>query len=149
MARTFAKIIDGVIRSVVTYELGGRAEPSADELDVTNHPHYDGTPESLLWRSVSGGVIGNKPSPPRAPQILSKNAFMNRFTPTEWMTLRALNNVNVQYWWDQFETASYVDLDDPRVTQGLAVISAALIAAAVWTDRTAETRLAAITAAIQ
>lgn len=77
---------------------------------------------------------------------LSRNAFMNRFRQAEWLTLKAARATvpAMEYWWDQYESAAFVDLNDARVAQGLAGAAQVLVGAGVWTNQTAVTRLAEI-----
>jgi hypothetical protein len=70
-------------------------------------------------------------------RILTKLAYMNRFTDSELAAIytAAKSNVQVEVWLDKFKLAEEINLDDPSTIAGLqALESAGLLA----TGRSAE-----------
>ena len=60
------------------------------------------------------------PPPPLLP-IITKVAFISRFTPQEYVGVVAATktDVEVQAWYDLFQAANVVDLSDPRTIAGV------------------------------
>jgi hypothetical protein len=64
-------------------------------------------------------IITVEPIPP--PPIITKVAFISRFTPEEYVGVVAATktDVEVQAWYDLFQAANVVDLSDPRTVAGV------------------------------
>jgi hypothetical protein len=98
-------------------------EPNTFEIDVNAN---DGKSLSQHIRHP-----GNVFTPPGQIKRLSPVEFMERFTDQEFAVLEAARAMSpaVSRWFYRFERATYIDLEDPRVTAGLdALIQNGLLA---------------------
>ena len=66
-------------------------------------------------------LIGPEPAPPPPPPIITKVAMISRFTPEEYVGIvgATKTDVQVQAWYDLFQAATNVDLQDPRTIAGI------------------------------
>lgn len=108
--------------NVLAVWLGGDEQslpaPPPGQLHLDRSADPDGT--SYMGRRWNGAAFVS------APPRLSRNEFMNLFTPQEWGQAKAArkDSPNADYWWDQYDTAIDVDMADPRVSSGLDVFVA-------------------------
>jgi hypothetical protein len=65
-------------------------------------------------------LVGPEPEPYQPP-VITKVAFISRFTPQEYVGVVAATktDVEVQAWYDLFQAANVVDLSDPRTVAGV------------------------------
>lgn len=68
-------------------------------------------------------LVGPKPVPvvPPLPPVITKVAFISRFTPQEYVGVvgATKTDVEVQAWYDLFQAANVVDLSDQRTVAGV------------------------------
>jgi len=68
-------------------------------------------------------LVGPEPEIPPVPlpNIITKVAMISRFTPQEYVGVvgATKTDVEVQAWYDLFQAASQVDLDDQRTIAGI------------------------------
>lgn len=57
----------------------------------------------------------------KVSRILTKRQFLKKFTPEEYSTIKAATTANgvVDYYWQLFMVAEYVNLDDQDTAQGI------------------------------
>lgn len=65
-------------------------------------------------------LVGPEPAPPPT-WVITKVAMISRFTPEEYVGIvgATKTDVEVQAWYDLFQAASVVDLQDPRTIAGI------------------------------
>lgn len=65
-------------------------------------------------------LVGPDPAPPPT-WIITKVSMISRFTPQEYVAVVAATktDVEVQAWYDLFQAATKVDLQDPRTIAGI------------------------------
>jgi hypothetical protein len=65
-------------------------------------------------------LVGPEPNPP-VPPVITKVAMISRFTPEEYVGVvgATKTDVEVQAWYDLFQAASVVNLEDPRTVAGI------------------------------
>lgn len=78
--------------------------------------------ESFVEKNYSGHyrLVGPEPAP--APTwVITKVATISRFTPEEYVGIvgATKTDVEVQAWYDLFQAATKVDLEDPRTIAGI------------------------------
>lgn len=66
-------------------------------------------------------LVGPEPGLPELPPVITKVAFISRFTPEEYVGVvgATKTNVAVQAWYDLFQAATTVNLKDPRTVAGV------------------------------
>lgn len=66
-------------------------------------------------------LVGPVPPPPLPPPVITKVAMISRFTPEEYVGIvgATKTDVEVQAWYDLFQAASVVNLEDPRTVAGI------------------------------
>lgn len=71
----------------------------------------------------TGQLVSVSTEPPGAPRsrILTRLAFMRRFTDTELATIYAAEeqSVQIKVWLDKFRMAEEISLDDPEIIAGV------------------------------
>lgn len=67
-----------------------------------------------------------------APRLLTHRQFMVRFTNAELQSLLTVvdGSVAVRVWWEQYQAAEYVNLDDPETRAGVTALESAGILSA-------------------
>ena len=65
-------------------------------------------------------LVGPEPPPPPT-WVITKVAMISRFTPQEYVGIvgATKTDVEVQAWYDLFQAATIVDLQDPRTIAGI------------------------------
>jgi hypothetical protein len=65
-------------------------------------------------------LVGPEPKPP-VPPVITKVAMISRFTPEEYVGVvgATKTDVEVQAWYDLFQAATVVNLEDPRTVAGI------------------------------
>lgn len=78
--------------------------------------------ESFVEANYSGHyrLVGPEPEP-YMPPVITKVAMISRFTPQEYVGVVSATktDVEVQAWYDLFQAASQVNLDDERTVSGI------------------------------
>jgi hypothetical protein len=78
--------------------------------------------EAFVEKYYSGHyrLVGPEPGPPPT-WVITKVAMISRFTPEEYVGIvgATKTDVEVQAWYDLFQAASVVDLQDPRTIAGI------------------------------
>lgn len=80
---------------------------------------YDVSKADLLglysWDSSSLSFVD------KVSRVLTKREFLKRFTPTEYATIKAATVANgaIDYYWQLFMVAEFVDIDDPDTIGGI------------------------------
>ncbi len=132
MSRRFAvletQLVDGIEKQVIANVILADEWPGG--VDITDLVPQPGKG----WVQVSDGTFispdATVSEPPPPSRIITRLAFMSRFTQEELVHLKLVSVVNpadpveaqrlsaeVAVFHDQLFVADYVDLDDPRVTQ--------------------------------
>lgn len=86
--------------------------------DVSIHEFDGPIPDlnSTMWDDQSETLIAN-------PTMITKLAFLNRFTLTERMAIRSSTDPIVADIMNLLEIAEYVNLTDPNTTQGVGYLA--------------------------
>lgn len=117
---TFCAVIsDGKVSNILVVELGSSV--------LAKNPDWVFIGENLQRVAIGWSYDGNvfsPPPPPPAPEptwIITKVAMISRFTPEEYVGIvgATKTDVEVQAWYDLFQAATKVDLQDPRTIAGI------------------------------
>jgi hypothetical protein len=77
----------------------------------------------------SGTVIKelDRPVPIVVNTTISKREFLKRFTPTEYAAIKTAANANatLDWYWQQFLLAEFIDLADPDTVAGIQMLEGA------------------------
>lgn len=74
------------------------------------------------WTYSDGVFIApSAPTPQEQPKIITKVAMITRFTDEEFVAIltAAKTDVQIEAWYARFNSASQIDLSDPRTVSGM------------------------------
>jgi hypothetical protein len=90
--------------------------------------------ETLKVTTLSNGTVTkeiDRPAPAVSASI-SKHEFLKRFTPAEYAAIKTAANANAQldWYWQQFLLAEFIDMADPDTVGGINFLETAGLLAA-------------------